>query len=89
MTIQKVLHSRDDIDRLYVLRKGARKLISIVDSVHESIRGLREFIKKRKEELITVASNSTENINRKRTSSKLGNKNVKKTPVWIFQATNR
>ena len=39
MMMHKVLHPRDDIDRLYVSRKeGGRKLISIENSVDTSIR---------------------------------------------------
>ena len=38
MTVHKALHPRDNVDRLYVLRKeGGRGLASIEDSVDASI----------------------------------------------------
>ena len=49
-------HLRDDIDKLYVSRKeGRRRLTSIKDGVHASMRGLEDFIKKSKKKLITEA----------------------------------
>ena len=33
MTMHKALHPRDDVDRLYVLRKGGRGRVSIKDSL--------------------------------------------------------
>ena len=63
MTMHKVLHLRDDADRLYVTRKeGGRGLTSIEDSVDTSILRLRDYIQKSKERLITAASSSTENM---------------------------
>ena len=48
MTIHKALHSRDDIDGLYVSRKeGGRGLTNIVDSVDASIQQLKDYIKTR------------------------------------------
>ena len=62
------LHPRDDIDGLYVSRKEGRiELISIKDYVDASIQKLGDYIKKRKEKLITAASNSTENIRTRKT----------------------
>ena len=48
MTMHKVLHLRNDVDRLYVLKKkGGRKgLAKIEDSVDASIRGLEDYIKR-------------------------------------------
>ena len=47
MTINKVLHSRDDVDRLYVSRKeGGRELVSIEDRIDTSIHRLEVYIKK-------------------------------------------
>ena len=41
MTMHEALHPRDDVDRLYVLRKeGGRELASIEDSVDASIHQL-------------------------------------------------
>ena len=54
MSIQKALHSRNDIGRLYVLGKeGGRVLFSIEDRVDVSIWGLEDYVKKSKERLIT------------------------------------
>ena len=55
----KALHHRDDIDRLYVSRKGGRGLANIEDTPDASI---RKLVKKSKERLITVASNSCDKI---------------------------
>ena len=46
MTMHKVLHSRDDVDRFYASRKGGRGLASIEDSVDALIQWLEEYIKK-------------------------------------------
>ena len=58
MTMHKALHSRDDVDRLYVSRKeGGRGLASIEDSVDASIQRLEDYIQK----LITAIRNDTHN----------------------------
>ena len=47
MTMHKALHSRDDVDRLYVSRKeGGRGLASIEDTVDASIQRLEGYIEK-------------------------------------------
>ena len=47
MTIHKVLHPRDDVDRLYLSRKeGGRRLASIENRVDASIRQLEDYIEK-------------------------------------------
>ena len=55
-----------EIGRLYVSRKGGRRLANIEGSVDTSIRRLEDNIKKSKERLITAARNNTNNtrINR-------------------------
>ena len=51
MTLQKVLHPRDDVDRLYVSRReGGRGLTSIEDSVDASIQRLEDYIKNAEED---------------------------------------
>ena len=51
MTIHKALHSRDDVDRLYVSRKkGGRGLASIEDSVDASIQRHEDDIENTKED---------------------------------------
>ena len=62
MTMHKALHSRDDVDRLYVPRKeGGRGLTSIEDSVDESIQRLQDYIEKHERGLITAIRNNTDN----------------------------
>ena len=58
----QALYPRDDIDRLYVLRKkGGRGLVIMKDSVDVSVKGLEQYIKKSKKDqlqqrLSTVAT---------------------------------
>ena len=62
MTIDKALHSRDDIDRLYVSKKeGGRGLASIEDSVDASIQRLEDYIQKHEGGFITATRNDTDN----------------------------
>ena len=62
MTRHKVLHPRDDVDRLYVSRKeGGRGHASIEDSVDASIQRLEDYIQKHEGGLITATRNDTEN----------------------------
>ena len=62
MTMHKALHPRDDIDRLYVLRKvGGRELASIEDSVDASIQRLGNYTEKQEPGLITAIRNNTDN----------------------------
>ena len=59
MTMHKALHPRDDIDRLYVLRKaGGRGLARIEDSVHVSIQQ-EDFLQKCGGRLIAATRNDT------------------------------
>ena len=62
MTMHKVLHPRDDVDRLYVSRKeGGRGLASIEDTVDASLQGLEDYIEKHERGLITTIRNDTDN----------------------------
>ena len=62
MTMHKVLHPRDDVDRLYASRKeGGRGLASIEDSVDASIQRLEDYIEKHERGLITTTRNDTDN----------------------------
>ena len=56
----KALHPRDDIDRLYVSRKGeGRGFANIEDNVDASKWGLKDYIKRNKKKtLITATRNS-------------------------------
>ena len=62
MTMHKVLHPRDDVDRLYVSRKeGGRRLASIEDSGDASIQRLEDYIEKHEGGMITAIRNNTDN----------------------------
>ena len=62
MTMHKVLHPRDAVDRLYVFRKeGGRGLASIEDTVDASIQRLEDYIEKHEQGLITTIRNDTDN----------------------------
>ena len=57
MTMHKALHPRDNVDRLYVLRKeGERGLASIEDSVGASIQRFEDYIQKHDGGLIKAIS---------------------------------
>ena len=63
------LHSRDDIDRLYVSRKeGGRGHAGIQNSVDTSIRRFEDNSKKSKEKPTTATRNSTNNTRINRTA---------------------
>ena len=56
------LHSRDNVDRLYVSRKvGRRGHASIEDSVDASIKRLEDYIEKHEQGLITAIRNDIDN----------------------------
>ena len=85
----KALHLRDDIDRLYVSRKGGRWLASIENSINTLIRWLEDFIKKKQSKV-----NYSEQKQHKQHKHQQNNNNQKtkirrKTSVLIFQVTNR
>ena len=62
ITIHKALHPRDDVDRLYVSRKGGeRGLASIEDTVDASIQRPEDYIEKHDRGLITTIRNDTDN----------------------------
>ena len=69
MTMHKALHPRDDVDRLYVPRKGGgRGLNSIEDSVDASIQRLEDYTQKLGGKLIKATGNNTDNTRTKRTT---------------------
>ena len=58
----KALYPRNDVDRLYVLRKeGGRGLANIEDSIDTSIQRLEDYIEKYERALITAIRNNTDN----------------------------
>ena len=60
--MHKALHTRDDVNRLYVQRKeGGRGLDRIEDSVDASIQRLEDYIEKHERGLITATKNNTDN----------------------------
>ena len=61
MTMHNALHSRDDVDRLYVSRnEGGRGLASIEDSVNASIQRPEVYIEKRRGRLIIATRSNTD-----------------------------
>ena len=66
MTMYKV---RDDLDRLYVLRReGRRGLASTEDIVDASIQRFKDYIQKCGEKLITAIRGNTDTTRTKRTT---------------------
>ena len=60
--MNKALHPRDGVDRLYVSRKeGGRGLASIEDGVDVSIQRLEDYTQKHDGGLITTIRNDTDN----------------------------
>ena len=60
--MHEALHPRDNVDRLYVSRKGERRgLASIEDSVDASIQRLEDYIQKHEGGLITATRKDTDN----------------------------
>ena len=55
MVIHEASDLRDGIDRIYVSRIRERGFVSIEDCVDVFIQGLKEYIKKRKERIITAS----------------------------------
>ena len=62
MIMHKALHPRDDVDRLYVLRKEeGRGLANIEDSVDTSIQRLEDYIEKHERGMITAIRKNMDN----------------------------
>ena len=81
--MQKALHPRDDVDRLYVCRKvGGRGLASIEDSVDASIQRLEDYIEKPERGLITAIRNDADNNIDDRMTITRKQKLGKKTTLW-------
>ena len=59
MAMNKDLHSRNDIAKLYVSREGGRGIASVKDIVDTSIRRLVDYIEKSKETFTIVTRNDT------------------------------
>ena len=69
MIMYKALHPRDDVDRLYVLRKeGRRGLASNEDSVDASMQRLQDYVENRRKRLITATRNNTDYTKTSRTT---------------------
>ena len=68
MTMNKALHYRDEVDRLYMSRKeGGRGLTSIEDSDEASMQRLDDYIEKHGE-LITATGKNTDSMKTNRTT---------------------
>ena len=60
--MHKALNPRDDVDRLYVWRKEARRrFASIQDSVNASIQQLEDCVNRRRRRLIRATRNNPDN----------------------------
>ena len=67
MIIHKALHSKNDVDRQYVLRKmGVREVDIIEDNIDASIQRFEDYIGERKRRLITATRNNTDYTRSKR-----------------------
>ena len=67
--MHKAFYSRDDVDRLYVSRRGGGcGLTSIKDSVDVSIQRLEDYIEKHEGRLITATRNNTNDMRTSRTT---------------------
>ena len=85
MTMQKALHPREDVDRLYVSRKeGGRRLVSIEDSVDASIQRLEDSIEKRGERLITATRKNPDNTRTNRTAMTKNKNGKKNNPMAVL-----
>ena len=84
-TLNKALHPRDEIERVYVSRKeGGRGLASIEDSVDASIQRLENYIQKHLGGLITAIRNDTDNTMNNRMTVTRETKRGRKTTLWTF-----
>ena len=88
ITMHKALHSRDDVDRLYVYRKECgRGLAGIEDSVDGSMQRLEDDKEKHEKGLITVIRKDTDNTTDDRMAI-TRKKNVKKLimtqKIWLW-----
>ena len=62
MTMNKALHPRDDVDRVYVSSKeGGRGLASIEGSIDASIQQLEDYVEKHERRLMKAIRNDTDN----------------------------
>ena len=65
MTMHKTLHTKDVIDKLHMSRKeGGSGFTIIEDSIDETIFGLREYTKKKKNQRNQIEAANDSNINR-------------------------
>ena len=81
MSMNKAIHPRNGIDRLYVSGKeGTRKLPSLVDCVDTSIQGLEDEKK--------ATKCSTDNMSTNTKTTKIRKEKWEEKTVWIFEETN-
>ena len=85
MTMHKVLHPSDEVDRLYVPRKeGGRGLASIEDSIDMLIQRLDDYIEKHERGLITAIRNNSDYTIDNRMTITRKQKMGRKTALWAF-----
>ena len=84
MTMPKALDPRDDVDRLYVSRKGRRGLTTIEYTVDASIQRLEDYTKKHGGRRITATRNNTDNASINRTKITRTQKWEEKLPYGYF-----
>ena len=82
MTIHKALPPRDDWQFIHQEKKE-KELTNIVNCKDATIKGQQDYIKKSKERLITMVSNSTVKISTEK-QQEIKNQMGKETTVWIF-----
>ena len=87
MTMNKALHPKDDVDRLYVSRKEVgRRLASIEDCVDASIQRLEDYIGKHDGGLFTTIRNNTCNtVDNRMTITRKQKWEKKKQLYWRFK----
>ena len=82
--MHKVLHPRDDVDRLYVSRnEGGRELTSLEFSVDAWIQRHEGYIEKQEGRLIAAIKNDTDNTVTNRMKITRKQKRVEKT-LWAL-----
>ena len=85
LTMQKALHPRDNIDRLYVSKKeGGRGHVTMEDSVDASIPRLEDNIENHGRRLITTTRNNADNTRTNRTTITRKQKWENKTTLGTF-----
>ena len=78
MTVQKDLHPRDDVDRLYITKREEGRLTSTEDCVDAAIQVLKKYTKKNKNKNSKKQSKTKQNKTKNLSHRKKINKQTKK-----------